>query len=150
MPGGDEVVTTVRAVPSPLRVSRTIAAPRDTTWALLTDTDQWSRWAPSITGADLDGVGSVLTAGATGHVRLPGGVSLPFRVTRFEPGGCWEWTVARVPATGHEVRGPDGGPVEVAITVPWWAAPYALVCRIALHRLARVAEGIDAPVGSHR
>ena len=118
-------------------VSRHIDAPPDAVWGVLVDTDAWPRWGPSVTGATVDGGG--LTLGATGHVRTPVGVELPFTITEFEPGRRWAWSVAGVPATAHAVE-PDGPGCRASMSVPWWAPAYLLVCAIALQRIDKMAR----------
>ena len=48
-------------------VSRRVAAPAEDVWALLTDTEKWSAWGPSITGVE-PAVGGLAT-GSRGKVR---------------------------------------------------------------------------------
>ena len=88
-----------------LSVSRHIDAPADAVWKVLVDTDAWPKWGPTVSGGEVDG--GVLTLGATGRVRTPVGVALPFTITEFEDGRRWAWSVAGVPATAHAVQ-PDG------------------------------------------
>ena len=84
-----------------LSVSRHIDAPADAVWKVLVDTDAWPKWGPTVSGGEVDG--GVLTLGATGRVRTPVGVALPFTITEFEDGRRWAWSVAGVPATAHAV-----------------------------------------------
>ena len=88
--------------------------------------------------AALDDGGRVLSAGAQGTVWTAVGVPLRFRVTEFDPGRRWAWTVAGVPATGHEVISIEGG-CRVRFDVPWWAAAYLPVCAAALGRIEKLA-----------
>ena len=82
---------------------RVIAAAPEAVWALLVDLEAWPRWGPTIARAKLSHSGA-LALGSTGTVSTVFGVALPFTVTEFEPGRCWAWQVAGVPATRHEVR----------------------------------------------
>jgi uncharacterized protein YndB with AHSA1/START domain len=118
-------------------VSRTIAAPPARVWEALVDLDRWPDWGPSVRRAELDGGGRILSEGASGRVSTVGGVTLPFRVTEFVDGERWSWDVGSVAATSHAVVAAPGGSV-VTFGVPWWAAPYAAVCHIALGRIERV------------
>lgn len=116
-------------------VSRHIKASAADVWELLTDVGRWPEWGPSVTGAELDSPG--LKAGSTGRVRTVTGISLPFRVTEFEAGRSWSWSVAGIRATGHAVV-PEGDGCRITFTVPWWAPAYLLVCAAALRRIARI------------
>lgn len=121
----------------PARVDRRIAAGTEKVWDLLTDLDQWPQWGPSVRRAELRDGGTVLTAGARGTVWTTAGVALPFTVTDFVPGRRWDWSVAGVAATGHEVAAIPGG-CRVRFTVPRWAYFYLPVCSIALARIERL------------
>ena len=112
---------------------RTIAADPAAAWALLTDTDRWAEWGPTVRGGELDPPGR-FEAGATGHVRTIARVALPFELTEVVPERRWAWKVAGIPATAHAVEPVDGG-VEVGFGVPAPAAPYLAVCLVALHRI---------------
>jgi uncharacterized protein YndB with AHSA1/START domain len=112
---------------------RTIAADPAAAWALLTDTDRWADWGPTVRGGELDSPGRFET-GATGHVRTVTGLALPFELTEVVPGRRWSWKVAGIPATAHTVEPADGG-VEVGFGVPFPAAAYLAVCVLALRRI---------------
>jgi hypothetical protein len=117
-------------------VSRAMPADRDAAWAVLTDTEQWPEWGPSVTA--VESPQRQITAGTTGRVRLPGGIWVPFEITEF---GAyrWGWRVARVPATGHRVEATDTG-CRVGFEIPLYAVVYAPVCRRALAQIERLVE----------
>ncbi|MGY1773995.1 SRPBCC family protein [Blastococcus sp. SYSU D00813] len=104
--------------------------------------DRWHEWAPQITGVDCPQ--RLLTAGARGRVRGPGGVALPFTIDAVDPSArSWSWTVGAGPVRlrlHHWVTdGPDGGTTTgLRTTGP---APlvlgYAPLAQWALHRLVR-------------
>jgi uncharacterized protein YndB with AHSA1/START domain len=98
------------------RVDRRIGAPPEAVWRVLTDIEQWPLWGPSVRRAELHGGGTEVTAAARGTGRR------------------WDWTVAGVPATGHEVIETPGGCV-VRFETPWWAVAYLPVCAAALARI---------------
>jgi hypothetical protein len=125
-------------------VRREVDAPAEVLWGLLVDPERWPSWGPSVRSAEL--VGPPLGLGSRGAVTTVGGLRLPFEITAFELGQRWTWKVAGLPATGHtvEVLAPDR--CRVGFSVPVAAAPYLLVCRVALSRLARLAAG-DGMVG---
>jgi hypothetical protein len=129
-----------------LVVARDVPAPREAGWELLTDTERWPDWGPSVRAVECEH--RHIRSGTTGRVRLPGGLWLPFEVTT-----CgeyrWTWRVARIPATGHRVDAPAG--VErgcrVAFEVPLLAAGYAPVCLRALDRIASLLDPDSGPTG---
>jgi uncharacterized protein YndB with AHSA1/START domain len=120
-------------------VDRHISAPPEAVWRLLVDIREWPHWGPSVRRAELDGGGSELHAGARGTVWTVAGVRLPFIVTEFDAGHRWNWAVAGVPATGHQVTETVGG-CRVRFEVPWWALAYLPVCATALARIDRLAR----------
>ena len=108
-------------------------------WNLLVDPAQWSAWGPSVRGVAIDG--AVLSKGATGTVTTAVGAKLPFRITAFEPGESWSWEVAGVGATDHDVTPLGADRCRVGFGVPWVAAPYLAVCRVALRRMHEMVDG---------
>lgn len=124
--------------PQMVTVDRYVEAPTATVWRVLVDLDAWPRWGPTVQRAALAGADGELERGARGRVWTAVGLSLPFTITDFVPGRRWAWTVAGVPATGHEVR-PDGRGSRVRFEVPWWASAYLPVCAIALRRIDKLA-----------
>jgi hypothetical protein len=116
---------------------RDIEAPAETLWDLLTDPQQWPSWGPTVRGVELKGERFEL--GATGTISSVAGVELSFEITDFDPGARWAWNVAGIPATDHTVELVEAGRCRVGFGVPWAAAPYLSVCRLALQRLERIA-----------
>ncbi|WP_159899461.1 SRPBCC family protein [Salinirussus salinus] len=124
-----------------LAVTREVGADRETVWDLLTDTERWPEWGPSVRAVECDR--RYIQAGTTGRVRVPGGIWLPFAVATCRD-YRWTWRVARVPATGHFVEPAEGikkGTCRVGFELPLYAVGYAPVCRRALDRIADLAEG---------
>lgn len=119
-------------------VDRFIEASPDVVWRLLTDVNSWPSWGPSVRGAKLADGTSALSSQSRGVVWTVLGARLPFRITRWEDGRRWDWTVTGVPATGHEVV-PEAGGCRVRFEVPWWAVGYLPVCVLALQRLEKMA-----------
>lgn len=124
-----------------LAVIHEVSTGRESVWDLLTDTERWPEWGPSVRAVDCDR--RYIQAGTTGRVRVPGGLWLPFEV-----GTCrdyrWTWRVARLPATGHfvePVAEAENSSCRAGFELPLYAVGYAPVCRRALGRLAELTEG---------
>jgi hypothetical protein len=119
-----------------LWVYRDIDAPADAVWELLTNPDRWPAWGPTVRHAEL--FGHNFEAGGTGVVTTVLGLRLPFEITT-QDGERWAWKVAGVPATDHTVQALTPDRCRVGFGVPWPAAPYLAICRVALRRLESMA-----------
>lgn len=120
-----------------------IDAPAESVWALMTNLDSWPMWGPSVRRATL--AVSHLEAGATGVVTTVFGLDLPFEITDYAEGKCWAWKVAGIGATSHTVEASGPGRCRVGFGVPWPAAPYLSVCRVALRRIESIATRDQVP-----
>lgn len=120
-------------------------ASADVAWRLLTDTEAWPRWGPSVRAVDAPA--RFIDAGMRGRVQTVAGLWLPFEVTAWEPGRSWSWRVAGVAATGHRVVPVDLRACQVEFTVPAWAPFYLPVCAAALRRLDRLARSAPSAAG---
>jgi hypothetical protein len=118
-------------------VAAEIEAPAEVVWNLVADTSRWPEWGPSVRAVQASQ--RRVSPGVVGRVRVAAGVWVRFEITTFEPGRAWGWRVAGVAATGHRVEPLGPRRCRAVFEVPAWAAPYALVCRVALRRLARLA-----------
>ena len=122
-----------------IRVSRTVPATRDAAWRVLTDTESWPEWGPSVTAVESSD--PVIQRGTTGHLRTPVGIGVPFEITSCQE-YRWTWDVAKIPATGHRVDAVDsehgGEKCRVVFEVPLLAAGYVPVCRRALERIEAI------------
>lgn len=115
---------------------RDIDAPANRVWELLT-TPARPAWGPTVRRAELHG--DRLEAGATGVVTTLLGLDLPFEITGYDESEHWTWKVAGVTATDHRVEPLGPSRCRVGFGVPWPAAPYLTVCRVALRRLDAMA-----------
>lgn len=121
-----------------LTVSRGMAASPAAVWDVLVDLDAWPKWGPSVQRAELDD-DVALGLGSRGRIWTPAGLALPFVITAFDAGRRWQWTVAGVSATRHEVI-PTAGGSRLIFGVPVWAPAYLAVCAIALPRIEKLAS----------
>ena len=109
-----------------------------TVWPLLAEFRWWPSWGPTVRAVDADAAS--VAPGVRGRVQTPLRLWLPFEITRVEPERSWDWTVAGIRATGHQVTAVDPGRTLVDFTVSGWLAPYAVVLHAGLRRLKRLAE----------
>jgi hypothetical protein len=119
-----------------IEIGRDINASPQAVWELLTDTTRWVSWGPSITAVESSD--RFIRLGSTGRVRTAVGLWAPFAVTEMKQGRYWSWHVFGVPATGHRVDRLAEGTCRLFFLVPVFGAPYIVVCKIALHRIARI------------
>ena len=127
----------IERTPEGLRIIvwRLIDAPADTVWSVFIDTQRWPDWGPSITA--VESANRRIETGTTGHVRTVGGLWLPFTVTSVSD-SRWTWRIGPIKATGHRVEA-KGGRCRAGFEIPWFAAPYVLVCWWALRSIDRLA-----------
>lgn len=118
-------------------VTRDIEAPGRIVWDLLIDPEAWPNWGPIVCGADLRS--ERLHVGARGSVRTVLGVRVPFEITTCRDQEQWAWRVAGIRATDHSLVELGPGRCRAGIGVAWPAAPYLVLCRVALARLERLA-----------
>lgn len=121
-----------------LEISRTLTAPEEHLWRIVTDTRLWTVWGPSVRAVDCPDryIGPL----SSGRIQTPVGLWLPFAITGFTPGRFWSWRIGRFAATGHRLvaRGPES--CDLVFDMPWWALFYLPVCWYALGRIARLAD----------
>jgi hypothetical protein len=118
-----------------------LPVPAAVAWDLLTDTESWPRWGPSVRAVSAPQ--RRIGPGMRGRVCTALGIWLPFEVTDWRAGSAWGWRVAGIEATGHIVAPVGRQGCRVTFTVPSWAPLYLPVCRSALQRLRQLA--VDAP-----
>lgn len=121
-----------------IEVSGVIQAPCRVIWDVLTDTSRWVEWGPSVVAVEC--ADRFIQPGSRGRVRTALGLWAPFAVTEMDDGRYWSWEVFGVRATGHRVGSVGENVCRLVFEVPIFAAPYIIVCRIALHRIARILK----------
>jgi len=102
-------------------------------WNLITDTDQWPLWGPTVKRVQLPE--RFIRQGSLGRVLTAIGIWLPFVIVKFEHGCFWSWKVASINATGHRIQPVETGGCILWFEVPIIAAPYILICQMALNRI---------------
>ncbi len=121
-----------------IKVSRIIYATPEKLWDLLTDTTQWVEWGPSIKAVQSEN--RYIQAGSKGRIKTLLGFWAPFIITEWVYQQYWSWCVFNIRATGHRIEIIDTGCCRLVFEVPLWAAPYAIICKIAADRMARCLE----------
>jgi hypothetical protein len=110
-----------------MQVKKKINAPIETVWKILTDTQLWPVWGPSLTAVDCPQ--RYIFAGAEGWVKTSIGPWLPFVISRCQEPRYWDWSVAGIPATGHRLNALGQGRCELIFEMPLVVFPYAIICR---------------------
>ena len=110
-------------------------------WRLLTDTQQWPHWGPSVSQVVCEQ--RYIGPDSEGRVKTVLGIWVPFVITEYRHQRFWSWRIGRFPATGHRLSVEDESTCVVAFDMPWWALPYLVVCRVALGRIKRLLTSGD-------
>lgn len=121
-----------------LLVGREYDVPASLLWEILTDTRQWPLWGPSLTQVECSD--RFITVGSSGRVRTVLGIWLPFTITGFKHMQYWGWRIGRFNATGHQLTLLQPERCRLTFSMPWWAAPYLVVCFIALQRIKKITR----------
>jgi uncharacterized protein YndB with AHSA1/START domain len=128
----------LRLIASQIEISRVINTSSQAVWDLITDTSRWVLWGPSFSAVECRDL--YIIKGSQGRLRTPIGFWVSFVVTEYEPGKYWSWRVSGIPATGHRVETGEKETCTLVFEVPLFFAPYILVCKITLDRIASIAE----------
>jgi hypothetical protein len=121
-----------------IEISRVVGASHNRVWELLTDTIAWEKWGPSIIAVrSLD---RYTRKGSHGHVKTALRFWVPFEVTDLDSGKHWSWHIFGVSATGHRIERLNESSCRLVFQVPLWAAPYLIVCKIAIDRIEQLAK----------
>jgi hypothetical protein len=129
-----------------IEVGLLVKAASEEVWQILVDTSRWVEWGPSIRNVESNE--RFLTALSSGLVRTVPGFSVPFAVTRFEPGKTWSWRVFGIPATTHTVESLGANRSRLLFGVPLIAFPYLLVCLVAIKRISLLIERSHDPASA--
>ena len=120
-----------------INVGKELHASPDKIWGLITDTTKWPQWGPTV--KSVRSSERFIRKGSKGQVLTSVGLWLPFVITEYEHKSFWSWKVASVRATGHRLRPTHSGGCYLWFEVPIFAAPYLLVCQMALNRVKSIA-----------
>lgn len=131
----------IKFVSGHIEVYRDMCVSSGEVWDIITDTTRWVEWGPSI--IEVVCQGRYIRKGSRGRVRTAIGFWVHYEITAFDEGKYWSWRVLGIPATGHRVEPQGDNICRLIFEMPFLAAPYAYVCKIALKRIARIVEQRD-------
>ena len=117
-------------------VGKMFLASPHTIWDLITDTTQWPRWGPTVKAVRCSE--RYICKGSGGQVLTAVGIWLPFLISEYEHGSFWSWKVASIRATGHRLQPTDTDGCYLWFEVPIIAAPYLIICQVALNRISDI------------
>jgi hypothetical protein len=121
-----------------ISICRAMAAPPETVWDILTDTQFWPIWGPSV--FDVDCQDRHIRLGSKGRVQTLFSFWLPFTVSEFRDLDSWRWRIGSYSATGHKIIWTGDTSSTLCFDMPWWAAAYLPVCWLALVRIGKIAS----------
>lgn len=107
-------------------------------WDLITDTSRWHVWGPSVTAVESEE--RYIRRGSRGRVKIPFGIWIPFVVTDYEEKRYWSWSIWSIRATGHRIEPYDCNKCTLIFEVPFFAAPYLVICWIAIKRIENLLK----------
>jgi len=120
-----------------ISICKEIASSPAIAWDILTDTHLWPIWGSSL--ADVDCPDRYIEFGSRGSVKALF-FWFPFQVIAFREQQYWNWRVGPIEATGHTLIKTGENTCRLCFDMPWWAAPYVLVCSRALSNIAKIAS----------
>lgn len=118
-------------------------APVERVWALMSEPERWSQWAPHVRGAS--GLGSPeVIEGAAGVAWLAPFIPVPARVLDKRPGRSWRWRVGPAEIEHYAEPTPWGSRVIMRIEAPALlervlAVTYGPLVGLLVRNLAKVA-----------
>lgn len=121
-----------------ISVCRDIAATPEVVWDILTDTQLWPVWGPSLLDVDCDD--RYITTGSSGRVKTLFSFWLPFTITIFRRMDYWTWNIGFVEATGHKLIRKSDTSCTLCFDMAWWAAVYIPICWLALRKIDKIAS----------
>ena len=79
-----------------------INAPASRVWQLITDTETWPYWGPTV--RKVDSPEQFIRTGLKGRILTPFVIWVPFGIEKCQLERYWDWRVSGIPATGHLVE----------------------------------------------
>jgi hypothetical protein len=136
-------VSVIKISKTHIDVGKMFLSSSHTIWDLITDTTQWPRWGPTVKAVRY--TERYIRKGSAGQVLTAVGIWLPFVINKYEHESFWSWKVASIRATGHRVQTTDTGDCCLWFEVPTMAAPYLIICQMALIRIEDILVSYRNP-----
>ena len=119
-----------------ISICRSMTAPPETVWDILTDSQLWPIWGPSVFAVDCQD--RHIRQGSKGRVQTLFSFWLPFTVSEFRDLDFWSWRIGSYNATGHTLIRTTNTSSTLCFDVPLWAAAYLPLCWLALLRIEKI------------
>ena len=121
-----------------LEVGQSINGAASEVWHLIIDTARWPEWGPSVRAVEC--ADRYIRQGSRGRVQTSVGLWMTFQITAYRRESYWAWRVGGLQATGHRVEPLDEFRSCLTFEIPRLAAPYVIVCKMALRRIAALLD----------
>lgn len=121
-----------------IKASINIHAPAGNVWRIITDTETWPKWGPSVRHVRCRD--QYITNGSMGYVQTVFGLWVPFLVSDVIFEQYWSWRIYHVKATGHRIQRIADDQCRLIFDMPLFMTPYWFVCAAAVGNIRRIAE----------
>ena len=128
--------TVLKITATRVSVGKRYHYPPPVLWDIITDTEKWPLWGPTV--RRVQSPDRYIRKGSRGRVCTSFNIWLPFEIIEYEHACFWNWKVASIKATGHRLQDVDAEGCILWFDVPLVAAPYALICRMALGQIEKL------------
>ena len=121
-----------------IKAGITIQAPACDVWQIITDTEIWPEWGPSVRNVRCRD--RFIKSGSRGYVQTVFGLWIPFEISDYIFEKKWSWRIYRMQATGHRIERISNVQCRLVFDMPIVMAPYRFICAIAVRRIRHLAE----------
>jgi polyketide cyclase/dehydrase/lipid transport protein len=115
-----------------------IRAPAGDVWRIITDTEIWPEWGPSV--RNVRSRDRFIQYGSTGYVQTAFGLWVPFEISDYIVEKKWSWRIYRMKTTGHRIKRIAHDKCRLIFDMPLFMAPYWFICAIAVRKIRHLAE----------
>lgn len=115
-----------------------IQAPAHDVWRIITDTEIWPEWGPSVRNVRCSD--RFINSGSRGYVQTAFGFWVPFEISGYIYNERWTWRIYHMQATGHRIKRISNDQCRLIFDMPLFMAPYWFICAFAVRRIRHLAE----------